>query len=129
MKKYNLSKIMKRAWELVKNSGMTISSGLKKAWKEAKDMANKIKFEATAKVAKILNGESSPCIGTEYDSDSNYFTFNLWEKYGKRRIYINDYKRRSVGYIDLNNDNYLETEYSYGTVIETAEWFMNHYEF
>lgn len=36
MKKYNLSKIMKRAWELVKKAGMTISSGLKKAWEEAK---------------------------------------------------------------------------------------------
>nr|DAH67889.1 MAG TPA: hypothetical protein [Caudoviricetes sp.] len=36
MKKYNLSTIMKRAWELVKESAMTISSGLKKAWKEAK---------------------------------------------------------------------------------------------
>lgn len=32
--KYNLSKIMKRAWELVKKSGMTISSGLKKAWRK-----------------------------------------------------------------------------------------------
>lgn len=30
MEKYNLSKIMKRAWELVKKSAMTISSGLKK---------------------------------------------------------------------------------------------------
>lgn len=39
MKKYNLSNIMKRAWELVKKAGMTISSGLKKAWKEAKGMA------------------------------------------------------------------------------------------
>lgn len=37
MKKYNLSKIMKRAWELVKKAGMTISSGLKKAWEEAKE--------------------------------------------------------------------------------------------
>lgn len=36
MKKYNLSNIMKRAWELVKKAGMTISSGLKKAWEEAK---------------------------------------------------------------------------------------------
>ena len=36
MKKYNLSNIMKRAWELVKKAGMTISSGLKKAWGEAK---------------------------------------------------------------------------------------------
>lgn len=36
MKKYDLSKIMKRAWELVKKAGMTISIGLKKAWQEAK---------------------------------------------------------------------------------------------
>lgn len=36
MKTYDLSKIMKRAWELVKKESMTISSGLKKAWKEAK---------------------------------------------------------------------------------------------
>lgn len=36
MKKYNMSKIMKRAWELVKKMGMTISDGLKKAWQEAK---------------------------------------------------------------------------------------------
>lgn len=38
MKKYNLSKIMKRAWELVKGFGFAISEGLKKAWKEAKDV-------------------------------------------------------------------------------------------
>lgn len=43
MRKYNLSSIMKRAWDLVKKSGMTISSGLKKAWEEAKHMANEIK--------------------------------------------------------------------------------------
>lgn len=36
--KYNLSKIMKRAWELIKKAGMTLSSGLKKAWKEAKEV-------------------------------------------------------------------------------------------
>lgn len=36
MKKYNLSAIMKRAWELVKKMRMSISSGLKKAWSEAK---------------------------------------------------------------------------------------------
>jgi hypothetical protein len=42
MKKYNLSKIMKRAWELVKKSALTISSGLKKAWEEAKTMEQKL---------------------------------------------------------------------------------------
>ena len=36
MKKYNLSKIMKRAWELVKKTSFGISEALKKAWKEAK---------------------------------------------------------------------------------------------
>ena len=43
MKKYNLSKIMKRAWELVKKAGLCISEGLKLAWKEAKNMTNEIK--------------------------------------------------------------------------------------
>lgn len=42
MEKYNLSQIMKRAWELVKKSAMTISSGLKKAWEEAKTMEQKL---------------------------------------------------------------------------------------
>lgn len=36
MEKYNLRKIMQRAWELVRTTGTTISSGLKKAWEEAK---------------------------------------------------------------------------------------------
>lgn len=38
MKKYNLSKIMKRAWELIKTFGFGISEALKKAWKEAKSI-------------------------------------------------------------------------------------------
>lgn len=129
MKKYNLSNIMKRAWELVKKAGMTISSGLKRSWKEAKEVAEKIKFEGSVKVAKILNGKTNMYVGTEFDSDSNYFTFNLWEKGGKRRIYINDYNRRSVGYIDLNNGNALETSFSKGEVIETANYFIENYEF
>ena len=42
MKKYNLSKIMTRAWELVKHFGFVISDGLRKAWKEAKSMLNTV---------------------------------------------------------------------------------------
>ena len=41
MKKYNLSKIMKRAWELVKKTSFGISEALKKAWKEAKNDRNR----------------------------------------------------------------------------------------
>lgn len=43
MKKYDLRKIMKKAWTLVKEVGMSISSALKISWKEAKNMANEIK--------------------------------------------------------------------------------------
>lgn len=44
MKKYNLSNIMKRAWELVKKYGIVISAGLKISWKEAKELANQVKY-------------------------------------------------------------------------------------
>lgn len=84
------------------------------------------KFEGTAKVAKVENGKTNMYIGTEYDSESNYFTFNLWEKGNKRRIYINDYKRRSYGYIDLTNGNEIVTDYR--NVEETAEKFLKEYE-
>lgn len=43
MKKYNLSNIMKRAWEMVKKAGFGISEALKKSWKEAKAMKEDIK--------------------------------------------------------------------------------------
>lgn len=88
----------------------------------------KIKFNGTAKVAKILNGETNPYIGTEYDSESNYLRFKTWEKGGLHRIYINDYKR-TVGYIDLDNNNTLVTNYSSGENVETAKWFIENYEF
>ncbi len=127
MKKYNLSKIMKRAWELVKTAGMTISSGLKKAWEEAKTV--KMTFTKRAKITKIEYGETNPNIGTDRDDESNYFVFNMWEKYGKKRIYINDYKRRSVGYIDCDDNNKLVSEYSRGAVVETAVWFRENYTF
>lgn len=129
MKKYNLSKIMKRAWELVKKAGLNISSALKKAWEEAKKMIEKKKFFSNVKVAKIENGETSTYTGTEFDSDSNYYTFTLWERYGKKRIYVNDYKRRTVGYIDCNNGNQIETEYAKGPVVETMSYFVENYEF
>ena len=124
MKKYNLSNIMKRAWELVKKAGMSISSGLKKAWDEAKKELKKVVFSGKAKVLQIEKGE--PKLGA---SDSDYLYFHLWEGKKKRRIYANDYKGRSVGYIDLDNNNEIETEYSKGVNVDTLEWFVANYEF
>lgn len=126
MKKYNLSSIMKRAWELVKKVASTMSAALTQAWKEAKDMAEKIIFAGRARIAKVYNGEISSNVGTEKESDSDFFTFNLWERGSRKRIYINDYKRRSMGYIDVITGQVMaESRY----VIETAEYFMSAYEF
>lgn len=43
MKKYNLSSIMKRAWELVKKAGTAMSEALKQAWREAKETMKELK--------------------------------------------------------------------------------------
>ena len=128
MRKYNLSNIMKRAWELVKKSAMTMSSGLKKAWEEAK--RTMIKFERRAKVAIVdANGICNPNCGKENDDESNYLMFKLWEKYGRKRIYVSDYKTRTVGYIDCDNNNTIETEFSKGDFVETMKYFVTNYEF
>lgn len=66
MKKYNLSNIMKRAWELVKKSGMTISSGLRKAWEEAKKIEK-----------KIFKGRMEMAVP---EADNNVVSISLWQK-------------------------------------------------
>ena len=35
-----------------------------------------------------------------YEDDCKYLSFKLWEKKGLKGIYINDYKRRTLGYIE-----------------------------
>ena len=105
MKKYNLSSIMKRAWQLVKKSGMTISSGLKKAWKEAKDMKEQLisKMEKIAEIAK--------CDGWHYDVIAKD-----WNNYGKSRTYFSivetrdhstHYKKYDFGYYDNVAEKYV----------------------
>ena len=36
--------------------------------------------------------------------DSQHLTFKYWSKGDKHRVYIVDYKRRTLGYIDLDNN-------------------------
>lgn len=67
---------------------------LKKAWNEAKNALGKKKFEKTAKVLKE-GYDAEAC------SESGYFYFSRWTKAGKDRIYINDYKGRGLGFIDV----------------------------
>ena len=75
MKKYNLSNIMKRAWELVKKLGMTISSGLKKAWEEAKEMKKNLVEELKANLESMTYGDYHINLGTDRQVQSK-----VWEK-------------------------------------------------
>lgn len=77
MKKYNLSNIMKRAWELVKKAGLCISEGLKLAWKEAKNMKETME-------EKLLR-----------------LGYKVWEKGDMKRIYINDFQK----YLEVEETN------------------------
>lgn len=87
MKKYSLSNIMKRAWELVKKMGQTISEGLKTAWAEAKAATKKVKFQNHMEVTT---------------SDGYVRELSRWTKGGYDRVYINDGCRRGDGFVDLN---------------------------
>ena len=122
--KYNLSNIMKRAWELVKKMGLTISEGLKKAWKEAKSMAEKKDFNGLLKFV---------ITGREHYSDndaSKFLTFKKWEKNGVSRIYVNDYCRRTIGCIE-NGEFTLKDRHglSRSEADVTIERFMREYAF
>lgn len=89
-----MKNVMTRAWEIYRTlTGDRIaklSAALRQAWKEVKEMAK----QAFTGFAKVARREET------YDQECFYLYFNAWEKYGKKRIYINDYKRRTLGYIE-----------------------------
>lgn len=111
MKKYNLSNIMKRAWELVKKLGMTISSGLKKAWQEAKEMKENLVEELKANLEEMAYNDYHINLGTDRQAQSK-----VWEKNGQKREYLTitcftgngrfkgAYK---CGYVDLVTNEYV----------------------
>ena len=115
MKKYNLSRIMKRAWELVKKAGMTISSGLKQAWREAKEVKKNLKEQLIERLETIA---------TEAGSHDNGYHYNVyvkdWANYGKSRTYFSIYETRdnsrhnkkiSYGYFDNQAERYVPEKY------------------
>lgn len=102
MKKYNLSKIMKRAWELVKKIGSTISEALKKAWKEAKEMKENIVETLKANLEAMVYGDYHINLGvdrkvaTRVNGSRTYLTISCYTANGK---YKGNYK---AGYVENN---------------------------
>ena len=78
-----------------------------------------ISFEGSAKFTK--NGRTDEC---------DMLTFKYWAKNGKERIYINDYKRRTIGYIDVTTGEVVinNNQGNYESEIEMAiEGFVAEY--
>lgn len=105
MKKYNLSEIMKRAWELVKKAGLSISEGLRRAWKEAKSLKEQL-IKRLEMLAGLRDGDGYHC----------EISVNDWQKYGKDRTYFavietRDCSKRYVkydcGYYDNVSGKYV----------------------
>ena len=79
-------------------------------------------FNGYAKVAKVEN--------PAWDIDSRFLYFKGWEKYGKKRIYVNDYKKRTLGYIENGKVFIRDNQGSTNEEVETAlNNFMTTYEF
>ena len=102
-----MKELMKMAWTIYRTltTGTRLeklSIALKRAWKEVKIMVKKT-FEKIAVVAR--------CENPDPESRCEYVTFKAWEKGGKKRVYISDYKNRTLGFIDrvtgetIINDN------------------------
>lgn len=115
MKKYNLSKIMKRAWELVKKIGLSISEGLKKAWKEAKEVKEDIIETLKSNLEDMLYGNKYINLGIE-----RTVVAKPWEKGESKRMYlaINCYTENGrykgqykAGYVDMITGEYVLTRY------------------
>ena len=98
MKKYNLSKIMKRAWELVKKAGLCISEGLKKAWKEAKHMG------------EITKGSVKQIAWAQDIKEGAIKALNLSLEINKENGYLVSIREKNLVDIEKVND---------------AKWFIN----
>lgn len=102
MKKYNLSKIMKRAWVLKRcNSYYSFGKCLHIAWVEAKQARAKAEQEAAAESQKAAAFRQGMEITVGYST----FTLRRWQSYGKDRVYINVNATRNIGYLDVMSGN------------------------
>lgn len=55
---------------------------------------------------KLINPVTIPKTNAP-SSDADYLTFKPWTKNGVTRIYINDYKRRTIGYINEDGSSVI----------------------
>lgn len=87
MRKYNLSKIMKKAWEIARKLKNSFAQALRMSWQ-------------IAKMELSLREDYD-----RFDEDDK-ITFNIWEGYGKVRAYYRCSWRSS--YANSQKTNFIE---------------------
>ena len=112
MKKYNLSAIMKRAWELKKENEKNIFSlCLKMAWEEAKEVKEDLLSKLMGNLEEMKDNDYHINLGVEREVMSK-----VWEKDGQKRTYlsINCYTLNGrfkgsykCGYINMHTGEYV----------------------
>lgn len=108
--KYNLTSIMKRAWEIKKeNQDNIFAICLKMAWEEAKESGRKVRFKNHMTVV----------------SPTDKFERELvrWTKGNFDRVYINGGSTRGDGYVDLKNRKAHLTS-NYRVALEIADMIL-----
>mgnify|MGYP003373712467 CR=1 FL=1 len=111
--------VMTRAWEIYRtltgDRRTKLSMALRRAWAEIKAANEKKEFGDHEVI--VIEGMSR----------NQVWSFNRWEKYGKRRIYINESKWGKIGYIDIDTKEYCGNRHdAYMSVINS---FLASYNF
>lgn len=124
-----MKNIMKKAWEIYRTlTGdhiAKLSMALRMAWQEVKKMVKET-FNGFAKV--IIPGREN----CSDDESSKFLTLKSWNKNSISRIYLNDYKRRTIGYIDVENHKFSLIDncgLRRSEIDSIVSEFMNTYEF
>lgn len=143
MKKYNLSKVMRKAWEIKKENCKNIFSlCLRMAWKEEKEGGKMNRTEEIMKVTGLVREKAEIIEEAEKEEKKDFskvkrtilnsnigwtgdISVRLWESYGKKRIYFNDNRGRSC-YIDAKTGNEVgvDAEFEFYVI-----WFKTMYTF
>lgn len=125
MKKYNLSEIMKEAWNSYRKCGSNdFAAALRSAWKAAKAKALN---DIVAVVKTVFNRRATVAVGTSWGEVCD-FRATLWENYGKRRIYLEDTNTEKA-YIDLADRSVHIITSRMGLVKTAVANFINSFEF
>lgn len=113
MKKYNLSSIMKRAWETFRKfknfmPPLSFAECLRRAWAEAKKATIKI---AEITMATVKAAAQKLVTSGEYEE----IRVSEWSNYGRTRVYIKAIRHTlagnirvaDCGYWDVDNSKYV----------------------